>query len=649
MKARFTLAGLVLATAVSSHAHAATLKTEVVFEAGEFCPYYRIPAIVQAANKDLVAFAECRLSYKDHEAIGIVTKRSRYDEEDNDWGPWEAQQFVVSGFFDGRVATNPTPIVNYWGVIVLLYSTHSWGSSQAKIRDNSQCPVAELGECARRTWRIMSFDHGQTWTQQKDITDQVRRPGARWGAENPGHGITLRGGANAGRLVATHTFNYEGSSGGGPAGFDVVYSDNWGWDWHRGAEFLHSGTDHKPSESMPVELLTSSGNQSRLYITSRNTKGGRVGGFSTNGEEPDNSWIDSSLPVVSGGAVQGSILRYSARALGHSHDALILATPADGNQRRNLMLHHSEQGAENSWSAGKLVHRGPAGYSDLVKLHDGYAGMVYESSTYRTDYVPFNSTTPEICRTLPCYSTQIRYARFNEPWFKSPIVLQFDFRRRSINEVVTSTVRDYVGNGLHGTPAGGPVAKDGPPGYEATAPRSLHFDGVDDYIEIPGSVLSSHIMDFEPEDDFTIEVIFRTSAHGSGGSVGSGPLVSKDVGSNQSSYWLRIQDGKARFLMDDSSTATSISSSQSVSDGAWHHLAIVRDRQADKVRLYLDHEKNPQSVADNITGTIANTNNIRIGSFNAGSSANTRRFKGDIALVRVSLAALTSEDFIEQN
>src|SRR5690606_35795656 len=130
-------------------------------------------------------------------------------------------------------------------------------------------------------------------------------------------------------------------------------------------------------------------------------------------------------------------------------------------------------------------------------------------------------------------------------------------------------------------------------------------------------------LNFDADTSFAIRVVFRTKEHRSGGAEGSGALIAKDVGASSPSWWLRIQDGKARFWMDDGKTSVAVNSEAAVSDGLWHELAVVRDAETRSVRMILDGELVAE-VEDFTTGDFANRADISIGAFNRGG----RHFRG---------------------
>ena len=343
----------------------------------------------------------------------------------------------------------------------------------------------------------------------------------------------------------------------------------------------------------------------------------------TAGRRPPEKGIASTLidPVV-----QGSVQRYSAVDTGQSTNRLLFANPADPSVRQSMTIRSSFDESA-TWNAGKLVNRNLSGYSDLVTTSAGNSGgLLYE-----------NGTTSSF--------QQITYASFTTPWLDDPTLMQYDFRGRLPGQTVAtnSSEPDQRGDGIAAVIQGNPLTVAGDPKYSNVSPTALHFDGVDDMVRIADNANS--LTDFAATDSFTLEADFRTTAHATGDADGSGPLISKDVGSGSPSFWLRVENGHVHFFIDDGTNTSSITGATLVSDGAWHHVAAVRDVADDELLLYVDQHLDG-TVADTTTGSFANGNDTLIGAFNA-SSPGTKRFLGDIAFARVSEGALLPADFVQ--
>ncbi|MEQ9459972.1 MAG: exo-alpha-sialidase [Phycisphaeraceae bacterium] len=555
---------------------------------------FRIPAIVKATNGDLLAFAEGRKnSRSDTGDIDLVLRRS------SDGGQtWSPIQIVAN---DGvNTVGNPAPVVDQNTGRVFLVTTRNLGQdSQTEIIDGTS-------DGSRTVWIQHSDNHGLSWTTPTEITGQVKEADWRWYATTPGHGIQMAR-TQPGRLVIP--FNYAAPTDNGAG---VIYSDDNGVNWNIGGIVEGPSVDSvRPSESTAVELT---GGQ--LYLNSRNRTPevlGRAEAYSFNGGL---SWINiGEAEELIDPVVQGSVVRFSAIDQGAAQNRILFSNPNHPSRRWRMSVRSSFDETA-SWDDGKLIYRGGSAYSDLVAVDDDVAGLLYENGS--------RSNANE----------RISFARFADDWLDDPSALYMDFG--------DGTATDQRGYALDGTILGSPTVIAGAEGLGGSA---LSFDGQQDMIVVADT--DNHPLDFDNEDSFTLEVVFRTTDHGDGGTIGSGPLISKDVGPSQPSFWLRLQDGRPRFLIDDGSSVASVFPSEIVTDGNWHHLAAVRDAESNELRLYLNRELIGTS-ADNTTDAFANGNDLIIGAFNA-SSPGDRRFVGDIDMVRIAMAALDADDFFGFN
>lgn len=593
---RIAAAIAILATAFASRsASAAPLEQTVVFAAGDGgYNTFRIPAIVTAADGSLLAFAEGRKnSASDTGDIDTVLRRSV------DGGrTWGAIQVV--GNDAANTFGNPSPVVDRRTGRVLLLTTHNFGQdSQSEIQNGTS-------DGGRTVWVQQSDDNGGTWSAAREITGSVKSAASRWYATGPGHAIQLERGPHAGRIIGGANFD-EGAVDGAMG----IYSDDGGLTWQRGSAVTSSGTIN-PSESEVVELV-----DGRLQLNSRNRGGtarSRAVAYSNDGGTSFGSKRQASELIDP--AVQGSVVRFSAVDHGDVKNRILFANPANASSRVNMTVRSSFDETA-TWNAGKRIYRGPSAYSDLVAYGDARAGLLYENGANS----PYE---------------KISFASWSDGWLEDPTIMQIDFREpmTGMASSATGAMKDRNGYGLNGTAIGGPT-------YVAGAPRfgrasALQFTSGSDAIRIPDG--GANPLDFEAKESFTLETIFRTTDHGAAGADNSGPLISKDVGSNQPSYWLRVEGGAARFLISDNTTFSSVTTSVPVNDGLWHHLAAVRDVTRDELRIYVDFVL-VGTANDVTTGSLANASDLMIGAFN-NASPGTKQFIGDIDFARVSLGAL---------
>jgi sialidase-1 len=350
---------------------------QIVFSAGENgYASFRIPAIVQAPNGDLLAICEGRVRHAgDFGNIDIVMKRS------NDNGhTWSSLQVIVDA--DSLQAGNPAPVVDRLdpaypqGRIFLFYNT-----------GNNHENEVRKAKGIRQVWYITSTDQGRSWSAPINISTQVHRLGPpddwRSYANTPGHGLQLQKGIYRGRLyiAANH-------SAGEPLPAFKDYRAHGFYSDDHGKSFRLSESVSIPgsNESTAAEL---SGN--RLLLNSRDQSGiqrMRLVSISRNGGQHwDSSYFDSRLmdPIC-----QASLLNIGWKK---GRAVLALSNAASRTSRDSLTLRISLNNGEG-WSHSLLIDHQPdlrpgearkdyTAYSDLVLFSKKRIGVLYERNNYR--------------------------------------------------------------------------------------------------------------------------------------------------------------------------------------------------------------------------------------------------------------------------
>jgi YVTN family beta-propeller protein len=139
---------------------------------------------------------------------------------------------------------------------------------------------------------------------------------------------------------------------------------------------------------------------------------------------------------------------------------------------------------------------------------------------------------------------------------------------------------DATGNGHDGTVSGAVLNYD----RLGNAQSAYYFDGIDDYIAVPGS------QDLYPGDhSYAISVWIQTSEQ----DYSDGPhvILHNQVLSDDDAVMLQVVDGgyPQFFFQDAENTLLGFADSNvAVNDGGWHHVFAVRDRDDGKVRIYID-------------------------------------------------------------
>ncbi len=337
-----------------------------VFESGrDGYPIYRIPAMVRAANGDLLVFCEARQG-GDASEIDLVMKRST--DGGVSWGSLKVVQ--ESDDFIPLLGENPPPatVGNPAPVVDLIDPRHPGRIWLPFTLEND------------RVFVIHSDDHGATWSERREITAEVKLPEWGWYATGPVHAIQITMGPHRGRLVipCDHRKGDDGADRG-DNGAQVVLSDDHGKTWRLGAIDATYEDGLNANETTVVELADGT-----LYFNTRDQNGDAPGTrgetWSRDGgdtfESRDPAW--AAFRPVTGAldtpVVQGALWRLN-------DGRLVFSGPDDngpsGKGRSDLRLRISDdEGA--TWRDGPLVHIGPAAYSDLVDLGDGI-GVIFEN------------------------------------------------------------------------------------------------------------------------------------------------------------------------------------------------------------------------------------------------------------------------------
>lgn len=355
-----------IAVLVAIYGTAAAGDAVKVFESGkEGYPIYRIPAVVRTTSGDLLAFCEARQSGGDASEIDLVSKRS--SDGGKSWGPLQVVQ--ESDNFRGLFESDPPPITigNPAPVVDALDPSHPGRIWLPFTVENHFVFVCH------------SDDDGQTWSEPRQITDDVKLEPWGWYATGPGHSIQIQDGAHRGRLVipSDHRLGDNGADKG-PNGAHAILSDDHGQTWRIGAidDTYEDGLN--ANETTVVEV------ENGLYFNTRDQHGWALGtrgeAWSVDGGETlttkDAQWksFQPSSPTLDLPVVQASLLRVG--------DRLLLSGPDDngptGPGRSDLRIRESADGGA-TWNDGVMIHEGPAAYSDLVGLDAGRTGILFEA------------------------------------------------------------------------------------------------------------------------------------------------------------------------------------------------------------------------------------------------------------------------------
>ena len=327
-----------------------TIATQVIFAKGDYgYDTFRIPAIIKAANGDLIAFAEARKNGAgDTGDIDLVMRRS--SDNGKSWG----EMRVI--WDDGvNVCGNPAPVVDAESGRLLLLLTWNDG------RDPERAINKRTSIDTRRVFVTCSEDNGYNWSTPREITADTKDPQWTWYATGPCHAIQMRKGPHKGRLIVPCDHGVFG----GHYASHIIYSDDGGESWHLGGD-VGDGNESTVCEVGHGRLLLNmranrkrkdSSNPWRLTAISKD------GGMSFT-----KAVLDKNLPEP---VCQGSIISDTRRTVYFSN-------PANISRRKNMTLRKSTN-AGKSWKRSVELPGTFAAYSDLCILEDGSVAILYET------------------------------------------------------------------------------------------------------------------------------------------------------------------------------------------------------------------------------------------------------------------------------
>ncbi len=313
---------------------------------------YRIPALIVAANGDLLAFCEGRRdSAGDSGQIDLLMKRST-----DDGRTWNEQTLVATE--PDVTCGNPCPVVDRaTGHILMPFCKNLAEGSE---------PVIIQGKAPRTVWLTRSADHGRSWSDPVEITAQTKKNVWTWYATGPGQGLQLSNGRiviPCDHMTGVH-FDHND-----PYGSHLIYTDDHGETWHIGAILSLPG-----NECCALECDDGS-----VYLNARTRKDPGVRSFGYSRDD-GLSFIEEGLhrelsePTMYAGGCQGCLLRLPGTD--GTASSFLFCNPS-GESRERLAIHVSEDQGR-TWREQQVLCEGPTAYSDLALLPDGSIACLYE-------------------------------------------------------------------------------------------------------------------------------------------------------------------------------------------------------------------------------------------------------------------------------
>lgn len=192
-----------------------------------------------------------------------------------------------------------------------------------------------------------------------------------------------------------------------------------------------------------------------------------------------------------------------------------------------------------------------------------------------------------------------------------------------LDETSANSATDYQG-GNHAVLNNGAI-------WQPTAGRvggALYFDGNDDFIETPQSEVFSL-------DNFTLSIWVKHDPQCGGWTA---IMEHNRYQSNHIGLFLTPGDCFPLFQWNNWNGNYSLSASNSLNDGQWHHIAAVYDGNQLNTRLYVDGVL--QAEKNNVTATTPRFDDFRIGGKNDGGET----FHGSLDEIRIYDRALSSDE-----
>ena len=324
---------------------------------------FRIPAVLQAANGDVLAFCEGRNGSGDTGKIELVMKRSSDGGET--WG--DIQVIWKDG---ENTCGNPAPVLDRESGRIIIVTT--WNDGRDVERDIRMVRSIDT----RRVFCFHSDDNGNSWSTPLEITSTAKMPEWTWYATGPCHAVQLQNGPHKGRIVVpcNHGLPPEMKNGTIRARTvsHVIFSDDLGATWHIG------GTLDVGNESTAAELkdgrivLNRRVDNSYLEDWKANGRCRQVAYSADGGETFGKPFFDKGLPEP---RCQGTIVNYTRK--GRLTNRLLFCNPSS-EQRNNMWLKLSTDGGKR-WRSVRRICEGNAAYSDIFVDRNGSVGVLYEN------------------------------------------------------------------------------------------------------------------------------------------------------------------------------------------------------------------------------------------------------------------------------
>ena len=335
--------------------------------------YYRIPSLAVAPDGTVLAFASKRKgSVHDfgHET-DVVVRRST--DGGRTWTP--AQTIATRQETD--IHHGPAVVDSVTGTV--LKFCRFWPTEGEPLRLVTNTPYTAMWKRGRIDHVIGSTDNGTTWSTPVPVPLPFPDGATSAASGNGVHGIQLPDG----RLLAQGGYILNGTRH-----TCVLYSDDHGETWSLGARACLSnsirefGMARTAAGHVYVNVRAQAGDR-RLVALSRD-RGESFGPFRED-------------PALREPRCHAGLCRHPDGALLFANPAVAWDAATKGAGARKAMTVRSSDDDGETWSAGRLIWPGPAGYSDLAVTADGTVLCLYERgerSTHETVTLARSSLDP---------------------------------------------------------------------------------------------------------------------------------------------------------------------------------------------------------------------------------------------------------------
>lgn len=320
--------------------------------------FYRIPALVTAADGSLIAIADKRWDkINDLPAhIDVIARRS------TDMGKTWSEPVIIAGKNTDEGFGDPAIVLDKKsGALICIFAAGNglWQSNS---------------ENRMRIHTSKSMDNGQTWSNPRDITSQIYGKGcpdasrANWYGAFAASGRALQ--LNDGRILFAVAARLTSDWGGRLSNY-ACYSDDGGETW----SVSENAADLNGDEAKLMEL-----DNGDLVMSIRNRdKGTRKFCIS---KDRGTTWGKSYLQAdMNDPACNGDIIRYSSVKEGADKNRILHSIPDDPAIRQNVsVLLSYDEG--KTWPVKKTISPGLSAYSSMTILPDGTIGIIVEEGKW---------------------------------------------------------------------------------------------------------------------------------------------------------------------------------------------------------------------------------------------------------------------------